>query len=42
MAKFSAPDATGIVDRMKTSFDLMMGSGSPGFGEVAEAKDDGP
>mgnify|MGYP000163732347 CR=1 FL=1 len=42
MAKFSAPDGSGIVDRMKASFDSMMGSGSPGFGEVTEAKDEGP
>jgi conjugal transfer mating pair stabilization protein TraN len=42
MAKFSAPDGSGIVDRMKASFGSMMGSGSPGFGEVTEAKDEGP
>ena len=42
MSKFSAPDGSGIVDRMKASFGSMMGSGSPGFGEVTEAKDEGP
>jgi conjugal transfer mating pair stabilization protein TraN len=42
MAKFSAPDGSGIVDRMKTSFGSMMGSGSPGYGEITEAKDEGP
>jgi conjugal transfer mating pair stabilization protein TraN len=40
MAKFSEPD--GIVDRMKSTFESMMGSGSPGFGEVTEAKDEEP
>ena len=42
MNNITMPDANGTMGRIQQSIEGLMGSGSPGFGEVNEAGDDGP